>query len=725
MSQHYNRNNRGGGNNYHQHNYNRDNNRSNNNNQHYHNNNNKSHYPQQQSHYHNNNSRYQQHSDNNNNNYQNSNQNQGYYKKNYQQHPQRNYSDQRHQHPQHQQHRSLATNNNNNNNTIQHSQQQEKSPPKPKHTLAYEQLQEKFKNPEEVKQKIRESKRKHWEERSKQFSLPSSSIILKGLTDAATEDEIRNIVYRNYGLVATNVRVMRDKTSGSSRGFGFIDFENIEDSKSLVEITNGGMFVGNDYVELQYSHKNTSNQQQQETIYKDWICGHCDTKNFSNRVYCYGCALPRDSESKEVITTKDEQMNNCGDQLLSNQSSEETSNPTVELIVRGLNVMTTESTLLNVFNQYAPVKTCRIIRDRATLISRQFGFVEFFSVDDATKALTQSTGICIEGAYVQITYAKRQHIQGSQEIGGGMKEDETLASWSSLYNYTGTDENLAEKQKKIAEEGVSTNNNDFVLELEKNGYVYDDASGYYYNSQLNYYYDVNTGYYYDCSANYWMYYDQEKQVFVPFPSDSTGQEENNENSAVVAEDKMIGPTLPSASTANEKEEESIVVEEVIGSGGFVPNPTYEALKHFEETKEEIELQKLKSAVSVTIEKNSSLNNAVLASSAHKRKRKEEKEEKTITQPKEIGDENVGKKMLEKLGWNKGEGLGKNKTGITAPISVNVNMKSSGLGYSKGLGATNNTVQQLLQPTKKRKEDYQKEGMKAMQKRFSELDENNN
>jgi hypothetical protein len=35
----------------------------------------------------------------------------------------------------------------------------------------------------------------------------------------------------------------------------------------------------------------------------------------------------------------------------------------------------------------------------------------------------------------------------------------------------------------------------------------------------------------------------------------------------------------------------------------------------------------------------------------------------------IGDDNIGKKMLQKLGWKAGEGLGKHGTGITAPIQV--------------------------------------------------------
>lgn len=154
---------------------------------------------------------------------------------------------------------------------------------KPKHTQAYEQLQEKFKNPEEVKQKFREKKRKQWEERRFVQTQPTLSVILKGLSNSANEEEITNIIYNIHGLVPTRVRIVRDKETGQSRGFGFVDFSTVEESQMLMDSTAGGMFIGNDYVELEYSHKaapiakpseNVQEESYKEQIYQDWICGH-------------------------------------------------------------------------------------------------------------------------------------------------------------------------------------------------------------------------------------------------------------------------------------------------------------------------------------------------------------------------------------------------------------------------------------------------------------------
>ncbi|XP_067838785.1 angiogenic factor with G patch and FHA domains 1 isoform X1 [Heptranchias perlo] len=46
---------------------------------------------------------------------------------------------------------------------------------------------------------------------------------------------------------------------------------------------------------------------------------------------------------------------------------------------------------------------------------------------------------------------------------------------------------------------------------------------------------------------------------------------------------------------------------------------------------------------------------------------------------EISDSNKGRKMLEKMGWKKGEGLGKESCGIKEPIQVQLHQSQAGLG----------------------------------------------
>ncbi|XP_007903573.1 angiogenic factor with G patch and FHA domains 1 [Callorhinchus milii] len=52
---------------------------------------------------------------------------------------------------------------------------------------------------------------------------------------------------------------------------------------------------------------------------------------------------------------------------------------------------------------------------------------------------------------------------------------------------------------------------------------------------------------------------------------------------------------------------------------------------------------------------------------------------------EIGGTNKGRKMLEKMGWKKGEGLGKGSCGIKEPIQVHLHQSHTGLGAAVPLG----------------------------------------
>ncbi len=108
-------------------------------------------------------------------------------------------------------------------------------------------------------------------------------------------------MYRTYGLIAANAKIARDRHTGESRGFGFLDFDNMDSSTSLMKTTNGGMYIGQSYVTLEYSHKTNMHQQLQPTIvdedqlkqqqqdqeksvtYRDWICESVSLVSFQER----------------------------------------------------------------------------------------------------------------------------------------------------------------------------------------------------------------------------------------------------------------------------------------------------------------------------------------------------------------------------------------------------------------------------------------------------------
>ncbi|XP_048875028.1 angiogenic factor with G patch and FHA domains 1 isoform X2 [Brienomyrus brachyistius] len=69
---------------------------------------------------------------------------------------------------------------------------------------------------------------------------------------------------------------------------------------------------------------------------------------------------------------------------------------------------------------------------------------------------------------------------------------------------------------------------------------------------------------------------------------------------------------------------------------------------------------------------------------------------------EISDANKGRKMLEKMGWKKGEGLGKDGAGMKDPIQLQIRKSQAGLGVNASV-----SVDDLTLPQFKSKKNWEK------------------
>ncbi|XP_023140090.1 angiogenic factor with G patch and FHA domains 1 isoform X1 [Amphiprion ocellaris] len=69
---------------------------------------------------------------------------------------------------------------------------------------------------------------------------------------------------------------------------------------------------------------------------------------------------------------------------------------------------------------------------------------------------------------------------------------------------------------------------------------------------------------------------------------------------------------------------------------------------------------------------------------------------------EISEVNKGRKMLEKMGWKKGEGLGKEGTGMKAPIELKIRKSQSGLGAGAAM-----SLDDMSMPRSKSQKNWEK------------------
>ncbi|XP_015689013.1 SUPPRESSOR OF ABI3-5 isoform X3 [Oryza brachyantha] len=361
-----------------------------------------------------------------------------------------------------------------------------------------------------------------WDERRHGYLVaPSATVVVKGLSLKTNEDDLNQIL-AEWGPLRS-VRVIKERSSGMSRGFAFIDFPTVEAARRMMEGTgDNGILIDGRKVYFQY---------RTAAAPCDWICTICGCMNFARRTSCFQCNEPRTEDSLPADPTGSTPLHaKRGSEL----------GPTHVLVVRGLDENADEEMLRYEFAKHAPIKDIRLVRDKFTHVSRGFAFIHFHSVEDATKALEATNGITLEknGQVLRVTYAKSTHgpVSGASQSNSLAAAAIEAASFSQQYDAVG----WAPKEYNPDDNLNSTSEPQNNGSAPQSGFVWDEKSGYYYDSASGFYYDGNTGLYYDGNAGVWYSYDQQTQEYVPC---------NEQNSSKAAGDTANTSTKTSESNS--------------------------------------------------------------------------------------------------------------------------------------------------------------------------------
>ncbi|XP_052266431.1 nucleolin-like isoform X1 [Dreissena polymorpha] len=183
----------------------------------------------------------------------------------------------------------------------------------------------------------------------------SKTLFVKNLVEDITEEEIRAFF---EGETITEIRLPK-KYNGTSKGFGYVVFENDEAAEKMMKEKQGAELKG-EKIFLDYTNEKSQHSQ--------------------------------GSKNKEF-------------------------GPSKVLFVRNLSFQVTEDELKEIFEGS---KACRIPPNEYGQ-SKGFGFVEFESVEDAEKAKAEKDGLEIQGREVQLAFAndKPGGFMGGGGFGGG------------------------------------------------------------------------------------------------------------------------------------------------------------------------------------------------------------------------------------------------------------------------------------------------------------------
>lgn len=175
--------------------------------------------------------------------------------------------------------------------------------------------------------------------------------------------------FKDFGeLIAT--RVVTDRDSGRSKGFGYVEFVNAADAAAALKAMKGAMIDGREA-----------------------------NVDFST---------PRDN-------TKPKER--AGDRAA--QYGDSTSPPSDTLFLGNLSFEATEDVVGEAFGEHGDVINVRLPTDQETGRPKGFGYVTFQSIDQCTVAFEAMKGAEIAGRVVRLDYATPRPPRGDGGFGGG------------------------------------------------------------------------------------------------------------------------------------------------------------------------------------------------------------------------------------------------------------------------------------------------------------------
>uniref|UniRef100_A0A8C1PN65 RNA binding motif protein 5 n=1 Tax=Cyprinus carpio TaxID=7962 RepID=A0A8C1PN65_CYPCA len=314
-------------------------------------------------------------------------------------------------------------------------------------------------------------------------------------------DPIRAAIEQLEGPKPMDVRLMKKRT-GISRGFAFVEFYHLQDATRWMETNQKLLSIQGKTVAMHYSNNRHK--------FEDWLCNSCGLYNFRRRLKCFRCGA---AKAGNVL---------CGSCFSFTLTC---LHVLTAIILRNIAPHSTVEAILTALAPYANLSpgNIRLIKDKQTGQNRGFAFVQlasplvtFFSLPPSIQT---SFHILMMFVVLQEASQLLTILQGLQPP---LKLDGKTIGVDYLPLRKTKPVRMDHQIHIIQSEDIMIEVSDsfaiFSLPLavpDTSSYQYDESSGYYYDPSTGLYYDANTHYYYNSQTQQYLYWDGEKQAYVP------------------------------------------------------------------------------------------------------------------------------------------------------------------------------------------------------------------
>uniref|UniRef100_A0A671K6P8 RNA-binding protein 5-B-like n=1 Tax=Sinocyclocheilus anshuiensis TaxID=1608454 RepID=A0A671K6P8_9TELE len=342
----------------------------------------------------------------------------------------------------------------------------------------------------------------------------SKTIMLRGLPMNTSETDIRAAIEQLEGPKPMDVRLMKKRT-GISRGFAFVEFYHLQDATRWMETNQKLLSIQGKTVAMHYSNNRHK--------FEDWLCNSCGLYNFRRRLKCFRCGAAKAGNACFAFTLI------CLHVFTA-------------IILRNIAPHSNVEAILMALAPYANLSpgNIRLIKDKQTGQNRGFAFIQLASPLEASQLLTILQGLQpplkLDGKTIGVDYAKSARkdllLPDGNRVSAFSVASTAIAAaqWSStapgvkvLPAATGVviSQSAQVYQPHIMGQPAAQVSDSFAISSlpqavpDTSSYQYDESSGYYYDPSTGLYYDPNTHYYYNSQTQQYLYWDGEKQAYVP------------------------------------------------------------------------------------------------------------------------------------------------------------------------------------------------------------------